>query len=213
MRWLVVLIILLFSIWYVCTPRFVPHVGDSIDDSINLQYITNFLTPDECNYLISISDNKFFPSSVITKGYDNVNNTRTSQSFYLVDDPVGNKIKEKVALMCKVPIENIEGLQIVKYEDGQEFKPHHDFFQPDYKLIRNNQRRYTFFVYLNDVANGGETYFPELDQKFNPQQGNAIFWENCTDEDTCFQASLHQGLAPKGEVKYGLNIWIDFKPV
>ena len=54
-----------------------------------------------------------------------------------------------------IPIEHGEGLQILQYTPGQQYKAHHDFFK-----IADNNRISTLVMYLNDVEEGGETYFP-----------------------------------------------------
>jgi prolyl 4-hydroxylase len=74
----------------------------------------------------------------------------------------------------------------------------------------SSQRQYTIFVYLNDVANGGETNFPKLNVSFKPKKGSAVFWENCVTATECHEETYHQGKPPIGETKYGLNIWSQF---
>lgn len=76
-----------------------------------------------------------------------------------------------------------------------------------------NQRQYTFFVYLNDVENGGETVFPKLNLSFKPQRGLSLFWENCKDLTTCDELNLHKGNSTINGIKYGLNIWVNFKSI
>jgi prolyl 4-hydroxylase len=113
--------------------------------------------------------------------------------------------------MVNLTRSHLEGLQVVKYEPGDYFKPHHDWFQSDYADKIGNQRRYTFFVYLNDVpGGGGETDFPQLNRSFQPKKGDALFWRNCTELNECSELNLHQGKAPLNDVKYGLNIWVRF---
>ena len=51
------------------------------------------------------------------------------------------------------------------YEIGQEFKVHTDTFEGaafEEHTKERGQRTYTFMIYLNDVEEGGETEFPEL---------------------------------------------------
>ena len=75
------------------------------------------------------------------------------------------------------------------------------------------QRVYTFFIYLNDVPEGGETNFPQLDLQFKPARGRAILWENLTkDKSIRHKLSEHGGMPVKEGVKWAINVWIREKP-
>ena len=195
--------------------RKVFNFGELINNDIQLRYIPNFLTSEECDHLINISKDKLDRSRVITDKVDSYDNDRTSYSYYLKKqhDDIVKKIEEKASQYTDKSINTIEALQVVRYQDGQEFKAHYDWFHPPYRNKIQNQRQYTFFIYLNDVENEGETHFPNINQTFKPKKGHALFWENCSSLDVCFDKALHQGKPPKGGIKYGLNIWINFKPL
>jgi prolyl 4-hydroxylase len=103
---------------------------------------------------------------------------------------------------------------VVKYQPGQEFKTHVDYFDPqeDEKAIENGgQRIATFFVWLNDLKedDGGSTTFPRLGLKCIPDQGSALFWWNQYGR-TLLSDTEHQGSPLKKGTKYGLNIWIRY---
>lgn len=183
-------------------------------EQIKLKYIKNFLTDYECDHLINISKDKFNRSPVLVNGENTYENSRTSTTHFYKksEDQIIKLIEERVAGYTNKPINTLEPLQIVKYEVGQEFKPHYDWFENKFAQKINDQRQYTIFAYLNDVEEGGETYFPNLDIKIKPKKGDAIFWENCENQNECHHLSYHQGIAPKKGVKYGLNIWTRFNP-
>jgi prolyl 4-hydroxylase len=189
-----------------------------IDSTINLLHINNLLTSDECDYMINLSKRHFINSQVIsTDGTLQFDDARTSQSYFVDEsDLVANKIKNKINVFLSENIDSqkkwndyIENIQMVKYEIGQQYKSHYDYFTHDY----SNQRNYTIFIYLNDITNGGETYFPKLNKKIKPTKGSALFWKNCVETNKCFDESLHQGLPPLDSVKYGMNVWIRFNKV
>ncbi len=189
--------------------------GRTIDDRIGLRYINNFLSSEECDHLVELSKDKFAPSKVINHDHDDVGHDRTSKSYYIPksNDDIIKGIENRVSKMTGQPVSHIEGLQVVRYFPGDYFKAHYDWFHPPYRQKIKNQRLYTFFVYLNDVEDGGETEFPNLQQKFKPKKGHALFWQNCTSIDDCFNLSLHQGSELRKGMKLGLNIWINFKPL
>lgn len=184
------------------------------DDRIKLYSINNFLSDEECDYFVKVSEGNFKDSKVVQGKNANVldKNYRTSKSYYIpVGDKISYKIKQKVGKMLGKGVECIEDLQVVRYLPGEEFKEHHDWFHKEYRNEIKNQREYTIFVYLNDVEEGGETNFPRIGKQFKPVKGKGLFWKNCDEFDKCNDLNLHQGKAPTKGVKYGLNIWIRFK--
>ena len=48
-------------------------------------------------------------------------------------------------------------------------------------------------IYLNDVEEGGETDFSEINTTFSPKKGMAIVWKNSNGTGTENPASLHAG--------------------
>jgi len=71
-----------------------------------------------------------------------------------------------------IPIELGEGLQILQYTSDQQYKAHHDFF-----IIANNNRISPLVMYLNDVEEGGESYFPQLDFSVSPRKCMEFYFE------------------------------------
>ena len=187
--------------------------GVLLNENIGLRYIPHILTPEQCRHIISIAEGNFTQSGTINGTEDgHKSKDRTSYTYFLnkSHDSVISSIEQKVALMTGKDVECIEALQVVRYLPGQLYKQHHDWFEEEYREKIKNQRQYTFFIYLNDVEEGGETEFPLLDIKVNPREGAGVFWVNCKSFDKCYDLSLHRGNPPKSGVKYGLNVWIRF---
>ena len=186
-----------------------------MDRDIKLYYIDNFLSDNECDHLIESARDRFTRSGIVIGEKTGYGDARTSNTYHFgkSQDSIIKNIENRVSAATNKSIECLESLQIVKYDSGQQFKEHHDWFQKDYMEMNGNQRQYTFFVYLNDVNNGGYTRFPRLNLAFKPKKGSALFWQNCATPDMCFEKNLHQGEPPIGEIKYGLNIWINFDPI
>lgn len=91
--------------------------------------------------------------------------------------------------------------QVVRYERGQKYEGHHDFFDVcDVEDKTNNGRRQvTFLIYLVDMPpgeHGGGTRFPELQLEVAPEKGSAIVFNDCFDNGAEDQRSLHAGQPP-----------------
>lgn len=181
---------------------------------IKLKHIANFLSDEECDHIINLSHDHFSRSPVLIESVSNISPSRTSYTYFLGKsiDQVVQEIEKRAATYMGNTINHLESLQVVRYLPGQQFKEHHDWFNNEYlEKTNTSQRRYTMFVYLNDVVQGGETYFSYFALKIKPKKGHAIFWENCTKPHECHNESLHAGLPPLEGIKYGLNIWSRFE--
>ena len=86
---------------------------------------------------------------------------------------------------------------------------HHDY--GFYHLERQfGPRIITFFLYLNDVDEGGETEFPLLGLKVTPKKGKALLWPSVLDEDPLQidYRTRHGALTVTKGIKYGANAWV-----
>ena len=69
------------------------------------------------------------------------------------------------------------------------------------------QRTVTVLVYLNDVARGGATSFPNLNLQIQPRQGMAVVFFPATLDGVLDRQALHAAL-PALDTKYVSQIWI-----
>ncbi len=145
----------------------------------------NLLSPEECDALIAAAAPRMARSlTVATKtGGEEVNDDRTSDGMFFQrgESPVVQRIEERIARLLDWPIENGEGLQVLHYRPGAEYKPHYDYFDPAEPgtptiLKRGGQRVGTLVMYLNTPDKGGGTTFPDVHVEVAPQRGNAVFF-------------------------------------
>jgi prolyl 4-hydroxylase len=172
-----------------------------------------FLEPDKCQYLIDSFSDRCKRSTVVdANGKDVIDANRTSSTYFMPsEDPVVTELRRKAAATAGVPESHVEGLQLVRYAKGEQYKFHYDYFD----AIRHNQREHTFLVYLNDfeVHEGGSTIFKLYGIKVYPRTGRCVWFRDMIDGKENAK-SLHAGeevLSDK--VKYAVNIWIREKPV
>jgi prolyl 4-hydroxylase len=69
------------------------------------------------------------------------------------------------------------------------------------------QRTWTTMIYLNDVEEGGETYFKRLNRKFKPKEGTVVFWSNLHQNGKVNPKTLHEALPPISGNKYVITKW------
>eukprot|EP00607_Mallomonas_marina_P000415 CAMPEP_0182437728 /NCGR_PEP_ID=MMETSP1167-20130531/85244_1 /TAXON_ID=2988 /ORGANISM="Mallomonas Sp, Strain CCMP3275" /LENGTH=418 /DNA_ID=CAMNT_0024630751 /DNA_START=102 /DNA_END=1359 /DNA_ORIENTATION=+ len=128
--------------------------------------------------------------------------------FYLMWKKV-EKPHLKIAEVTRVPTGHYESFQILRYEPGQYYRSHHDY-GPTQKALASGPRILTFFLYLSDVEEGGETSFTNLKMKIKPKRGRALLWPSTLDEEPEEQDwRTHHGAEPviKG-LKFAANAWI-----
>ncbi len=143
------------------------------------------LSDAECEQLIDLAKPRMARSlTVATKtGGEEVNADRTSNGMFFQrgEHPLVRTLEERIALLLNWPMENGEGLQILHYRPGTEYKPHYDYFDPAEPgtptiLKRGGQRVGTLVMYLGEPDKGGGTVFPDVNLEVAPKRGNAVFF-------------------------------------
>lgn len=145
----------------------------------------NLLSPEECDALVAAAQPRMARSlTVATKtGGEEVNADRTSDGMFFQrgESPLIQRIEARIARLLNWPVENGEGLQVLHYRPGAEYKPHYDYFDPAEPgtptiLKRGGQRVGSLVLYLNTPEQGGGTTFPDVHLEVAPQRGNGVFF-------------------------------------
>jgi len=143
------------------------------------------LSDDECAGLIALAAPRLLRSETVDNatGGSEVNAARTSDGMFFErgEAPLIEMIEQRIAELLHWPVENGEGLQILRYRPGAEYRPHHDYFDPGQSgtariLQRGGQRVGTVVMYLNTPQGGGATTFPDVGLEVAPVRGNALFF-------------------------------------
>ena len=145
----------------------------------------NLLSDDECDAIIAAAKPRMKRSlTVETKtGGEEVNADRTSDGMFFQREeiPVVAVLERRVARLLNWPENHGEGLQVLHYQPGAEYKPHYDYFDPAEPgtatlLRRGGQRVATLLLYLNTPEAGGGTVFPDVYMEVAAQRGNGVFF-------------------------------------
>uniref|UniRef100_A0A6C0BYZ6 Fe2OG dioxygenase domain-containing protein n=1 Tax=viral metagenome TaxID=1070528 RepID=A0A6C0BYZ6_9ZZZZ len=183
------------------------------------QIYENFVTNDEINHLINSATPKFIDSTVLHPEGPSQDDGRKSKTAWLPKtDPVIYNIIKRVCDIVKIPVENAEEMQIVKYDPSGFYNEHFDSSCEDNKESVEfekfgGQRPVTMIIYLNDDFTGGFTSFPKLKQEFQPKKGNALlFYSLQKHGNKGHPLSLHAGMPVLTGQKYIANIWLREKP-
>lgn len=180
------------------------HVGNKIqteDREINIiarleepliVVLANVLSDKECDELIRLSKERLRRSKIgASRKIDEI---RTSKGMFFQDaeNELIARIEKRVASTMNIPIEHAEGLHVLQYKTGQEYKPHLDYFSST--DAQENNRISSLVMYLNDdVEKGGETIFPHLKFSVSPQKGMAVYFEYFYNDSSLNELTLHGG--------------------
>ena len=153
--------------------------------SPELMVFANLLSPAECDALIDAARPRLSRSlTVDTKtGGEELHPDRTSQGMFFTrsENAVVQRIETRIAKLLNWPVQNGEGLQVLRYPPGAQYRPHYDYFDPRESgtpaiLKRGGQRVATLIIYLFEPEAGGATVFPDIDVQVAPVRGNAVFF-------------------------------------
>jgi len=162
----------------------------------------NLMDPAECDQLIELARVKLKRSAIVDPitGEHKVIDNRSSYGTYftLNENDFIARLDRRIADLMHWPLENGEGLQILHYPVGGEYRPHFDYFPPDdpgsaSHLARGGQRVSTLVMYLNDVEEGGQTTFPSIHLAVTPKKGAATYFEYVNATGQLDALSLHAG--------------------
>jgi prolyl 4-hydroxylase len=170
-----------------------------------------FLGSKDCKLLIDKIDADAVPSTLY-KGTEQAG-FRTSYSCHLNrwDTDIA-RIEARMSDTLGIDNDHAETMQGQRYQVGQEFKSHHDFFHPsqgywELEGPKGGQRSWTAMIFLNEPAEGGATEFPHLSIGVRPLAGTMLMWNNMQPDGSLNYKTLHTGTPVKAGVKHIITKW------
>ena len=170
----------------------------------------NVLTDEECDELIEQSEKSMEKSTVVGKEIDGY---RTSFNTFINKKSKLNSIKELNVIaktLTDTDLNQHEDVCIVRYQEGQEYKAHHDYFckkTMSEEFERGGDRIFSLLFFLNDGFEGGGTIFTKLNLEIRPKKGRLILWRNHWNGEQNVM-SEHAGMPVESGIKYVAVKWI-----
>lgn len=177
--------------------------------------VDGLLSADECRLLIASAQPMLQPSRTVDPetGQPLKLQLRTSSdaSFDPVMEDLSLRlVQQRMASAAALELVQAEHLVVLRYEPGQEYRPHRDYLPPD--ALREppgaGNRLRTICVYLNRPDAGGETEFPLAKLKIDPQPGRTVIFDNLTADGRPDTDSLHAGLPVLQGEKWLATLWL-----
>ena len=191
-------------------------------ESPRIGVVRNFAPRSLCDWLVAGAKDRLEPAGTTDAktGQFTADAARTNRyaQVRLFDYPLPLLfLRQQMASIVEQPTANFEVMNILSYQPGEEYRPHHDYMDPAAKgfkqeLAERGQRVATFLVYLNDDFEGGETSFPDVDVKFRGKTGDALFFISAAPDGTIDTRTRHAGLPPTSGTKWLLSQWVRNRP-
>ena len=173
------------------------------------------LSDDECAGLMALAEPRLLRSETVENdtGGSEVNAARTSDGMFFGrgETPLIDTIERRIAALLRWPLDHGEGMQVLRYRPGAEYRPHHDYFDPAHAgtariLQRGGQRVGTLVMYLSTPEGGGATTFPDVGLEVAPVRGNAVFFSY--DRADASTRTLHGGAPVTAGEKWVATKWL-----
>lgn len=176
--------------------------------------IDALLSADECRLLIACAHPALRYSQTIDPdtGEAVTRELRTSSdaSFDpIVEDLALRLVQLRMAAAAGVELVQAEQLIVLRYQPGQEYRPHRDYLPPGkIEQPEAGNRVRSICTYLNQVEAGGETEFPLAAVKISPAPGRAVVFDNLLADGRPDPDSLHAGLPVERGEKWLATLWL-----
>jgi len=173
------------------------------------------LSDEECDGLIAAAGERLARSlTVETKtGGETLNQDRTSDGMFFErgENEIVRRVEARIARLLNWPVEFGEGLQVLRYRPGAQYRPHYDYFDPAEPgtptiLRRGGQRLGTLLMYLQAPEAGGGTIFPDVGLEVAPSRGSGLFFGY--DRPDPGTRSLHGGSPVLAGEKWVATKWL-----
>ena len=175
----------------------------------------SLLSDAECDAIVALARGRLVRSETVEvdTGNSEVNEARTSEGMFFErgEHPAIARLEARIAALLRWPLENGEGLQVLRYGRLAEYRPHYDYFDPVHSgtptiLARGGQRVASLVCYLNTPERGGATTFPDVQFEVAPVKGNAVFFSY--DRPHPSTRTLHGGAPVEAGEKWVATKWL-----
>ena len=183
---------------------------------LDIFIVRDLLDERDCAELVALIDADREPSKLLSPTEDPEFRTSDSSNLNPYDEAVG-RAEAKITELMGIDAAQGETIQGQRYAVGQQFKPHFDFFhegEPYWDDMHKSggQRTWTAMVFLNDVDDGGQTFFQQAAVKVTPRRGNLLTWNNMDASGQPNAYAIHQGMPVLAGTKYIITKWFRERP-
>ena len=187
-------------------PEIVPEI---LSDDPRITIHRGLFSAAECRYLTLLGTPWLERAMVVDEAtgkgvIDAIRDADTSSFPPLAEDLVVQQINACIAAASGTDRAWGEPLNILRYQPGQQYRPHHDA----HGAIPGMLREWTALIWLNDDYEGGETDFPDVGVRVKGALGDLLLFHNVTADSLPDPRMIHAGLPVTSGVKWMASRWI-----
>lgn len=183
--------------------------------------VDDVLSTEECRLLIASAQPHLRRSQTVDPATGQATEKELRTSSDCSFDPVMEDfslrwVQLQLAHAAEIELEHAEQLIVLRYQPGQEYRPHRDYLPPgaiEADRPQAGNRRRSICTYLNHVEAGGETEFPLANNlRIAPAPGRAVVFDNLKPDGSPDVDSLHAGLPVLRGEKWLATLWLRERP-
>jgi len=181
----------------------------------------NLISHEDCDHIVHMGESYVTRSQVVgTTGKSVQHDARSSSGVFLTgalaEDESVKRVQKRIAEWTQIPESHGEVFYLIRYEVGQQYKPHYDYFSNDANgapfIGQSGNRMATVLTYLSTPDEGGETVFPEASLSVKARKGDSVLFFSMAPDGTVDPRSLHGGNPVLKGTKWAMTKWIRQKP-
>lgn len=193
-----------------------PHAERLPLDGAEIYRVPGFLSRKDCKAICRAINRHAVPSTLY-RGADREGFRTSFTHHFERDNPQTRSVEEYISDLMAIDDIYSEPMQGQRYQIGQEFKHHHDYFHVGegywrQEAKKGGQRTWTAMICLHQAREGGETDFPHLGLRVTPAVGEVIIWNNMRPDGTPNPKTLHSGMPVKRGIKHVVTKWYRQEP-
>nr|WP_231634812.1 2OG-Fe(II) oxygenase [Novosphingobium sp. KN65.2] len=180
-------------------------------EAVEIYTSNSFLSASDCAHIMALIDTCACPSRLLEEeGWDDY---RTSYSGDIdTQDRIVRDLELRLSDFTGIAPSCGESAQGQRYERGQYFNEHCDWFDTEAGYWRQErrcggQRSWTAMIYLNAVEEGGRTDFTHIGLSIPPEPGCLLLWNNALPDGTPNPLTMHAARPVIRGVKYVVTKW------
>jgi prolyl 4-hydroxylase len=191
------------------------ETGNKVNDEPVVVVFEDFLEAREIEQLLAAAQSKLKQALVSASRSGVESPGRTGSNCWIPHgyNAVIEELSLRVSDVVGIPLEHAESLQVVHYNESQQYAPHYDAWDAATErgqrcMAKGGQRLLTCLMYLNDPEQGGGTSFPNLDMEVRARKGRMLLFHNCHQgSNVRHPDSLHGGMPVIQGEKWACNFW------
>ncbi|WP_019515131.1 2OG-Fe(II) oxygenase [Sphingomonas sp. Mn802worker] len=193
-----------------------PRMTRLPSETIQAYRCLGFLDDATCDHLVALIERQRRPSTLLSDTGKSANRTSDSCDMDRTAPDI-RAVDELIAGALGLDPAHGETMQGQRYAPGQHFRTHHDYFHEGESYwprmqASGGQRTWTAMIYLNEVEEGGATWFPQGGVRAVPRRGMLLAWNNMEADGRPNTRTLHEGMPVVEGVKYIVTKWFREQP-